>query len=195
VTSLFAPLLIVTGVLVVAGIAKLIRPSPTATALRALKIPKPLVAARLLGTAEVALGISAAMIGQSVLWAGVAVAYTVFTLFIFWALSGNEDVGSCGCFGQEDTPPTPGHAAFNAAGAALAALAIVNPVSISDFDGTSTEALVATVLILTGIALSVAALTHLPRVLALVHGTATPTTPTFSLDRNAVSATTSRGPT
>ena len=94
-TLLSGPLFVALGVLVVAGAAKVRSPSPTATALEALRIPKPLVTARLMGAGEVALGIAAAIVGASWLYALVAVAYGSFTLFIFWALSGNEDVGSC----------------------------------------------------------------------------------------------------
>jgi len=145
------------------------------------------MSARLLGATEVALGVSAAALGLSVLWAGVAAAYASFTLFILWALSGNQDVASCGCFGQDDTPPTPGHAAFNAAAAALAGLAVADPLSIRDFEGSSTEALVTIALILTAIALSVAALTQLPRLLALATGTAAPAVPTFKSNRTTIS--------
>ncbi len=145
---------------------------------------------RLLGVSEIALSIAAVALGAPILWAGIAAAYGAFTLFILWALNGNEDVASCGCFGHDDTPPTPGHAAFNAAAAAIAALAVFDPVRLGDFDGSILEGLLAVALILTGIALSIGALTTLPRTLALARGTAAPSVPTFSLEN---SSTTSRG--
>ncbi len=147
-------------------------------------------ATRLLGVAEIALAAAAVALGLPVLWAGVALAYASFTVFIIWALNGNQDVATCGCFGHEDTPPTPGHAAFNAAAAAVAALAVFDPVKLADFDGSALEALLAFVLVIAGIALSIGVLTTLPRTLALARGTAAPAIPTFSIEN---SPTTSQG--
>ncbi len=169
------------GVLVVAGVAKVRSPSPTAAALEVLRIPKPLVAARLMGAGEVVLGVAAAITGAAALYGLVALSYAGFTGFILWALSGNQAAISCGCFGHEDTPPTIGHAAFNAAAAAVAALAVTNPVSLADFDGTLIEGFLAAVLTIAAVALSIAALTFAPRNLALVRGTAPATAPTFAL--------------
>jgi len=187
VTSLSAPLYIVTGVLLVAGLAKVVRPSATATALRALRIPQPMQATRLLGLVEIAMSIAAIITGAAILWAGIALSYAAFTVFILWALNGNQDVASCGCFGHEDTPPTPGHAAFNAAASAVAALAVIDPVRLSDFDGTVAEGILAAVLIVTGIALAIGALTTLPRTISLARGTAAPSVPTFSLENSTKS--------
>ena len=186
-TSLAAPLYIVTGVLILAGAAKVRTPSPTATALRELKIPKPLLMARIMGAGEVVLGIAAIASGAAMLWALIALAYASFTIFILWALGSTNAVGSCGCFGHEDTPPTPGHAAFNAAAAAIAGLAVASPVRLDDFDGSWFEALVAVALIGIAIALVIAALTSLPRTLALARGTAAPIVPTFSIENAAPS--------
>lgn len=193
--SLTGPLLVALGVLVVAGAAKVRAPSPTATALDALHIPKPLVAARVMGVAEVALGIAAAVFGSPWLFAAVTALYAGFALFILWALSGNQSDISCGCFGHEDTPPTAGHAAFNAAAAAIAGLAIANPVSILDFDGTIAEAILASVLIVLAIVVSIAALTAVPRNLALVRGTAPAATPEFALRTPPTTTRSKRGMT
>lgn len=137
---------------------------------------------RVIGLAEVAIAIAAIATGAAILWAGVALAYGAFTVFIMWALGRGDIVGSCGCFGREDTPPTPGHAAFNAAAAALAALAVADPVVLSQFDGSAAEALLLAVLVGIGITLAIAALTALPRTLALARGTAAPVVATFTLD-------------
>ena len=187
-SALAGPLYVVTGVLLVAGLAKVTTPSPTATALRILRVPSPLIAARVLGVTEIVLAAAAILTGAAVLWALVAVAYAAFTVFVLWALQADEAVGSCGCFGQEDTPPTPGHAAFNAAAAALAGLAIADPVRLDAFDGSAFEGILLGVLVLTGVSLSVLSMTRLPRLLALVHGTAAPSVPTF-----AVTDTVSKG--
>ncbi len=184
-SALAGPLYVVTGVLLVAGLAKVTAPSPTATALRILRVPAPLTSARLLGIAEIVLAVAAIVSGAAVLWALVAVAYAAFTVFVLWALQADEAVGSCGCFGQEDTPPTPGHAAFNAAAAALAGLAVSDPVRLEAFDGTAVEGILLVVLVLTGVSLSVLSMTRLPRLLALVHGTAPPAVPTFAVTDTA----------
>lgn len=180
--ALGPPLYIATGVLILAGLAKVQRPSATAGALVQLSIPAPLLAARLLGVAEVLLGVFAIVTGSAILWAGVALSYAAFTGFVLWALGDSSRVGTCGCFGREDTPVTPGHAAFNAAATALALLAALNPVSLSSFDATPFEAVIAVVAIATGIALSITGLTVIPRVLAHANGTAAPSVPEFSLD-------------
>ena len=185
VNVLTGPLMVVLGVLVVAGGAKLRSPSPTAAALEVLRFPKPLLAARLMGFVEVVLGIGAALTGEPALYGLVALSYGGFAAFILWALNGNEADISCGCFGHEDTPPTAGHAAFNAAAATIAALAIFNPVSLADFDGTVAEGVLAVIVTITAVVLCIAALTVIPRNLALVRGTAAPTSPTFALRSTA----------
>lgn len=188
--ALFGPLLVVVGVLLVAGVAKVRSPSPTASALEGLRVPKPLLAARALGMGEVVVAIAAIVFGSSLLFALVALAYGAFTAFIIWALAGKADI-SCGCFGHEDTPPTIGHAAFNAAAAAVAAIGALDPVSIFDFDGTFAEGALTAVLTVLAITLSIAVLTSVPRNLALVRGTAPARVPEFSL--NAPSKITTRG--
>lgn len=160
---LAALLYIVTVVLVASGGAKLLRPSATATSLRELSIPSPLVSARLLGLVEIVLGVIAIATGHPLAWAAVALSYAGFAVFILWALGDPERLGSCGCFGREDTPPTIGHLAFNAVAATLALLAIFDPVQPRDFSGSTAEALITIALIAAGTALSIAALTVLPR--------------------------------
>lgn len=180
VTALAGPLYVMLGVLVVAGMAKLFRPAATAGALRVMHVPAPVYTTRLLGAAEIALGVTSVLLGWALLWALVAALYVAFALFVLWALQA-DDIGSCGCFGQEDTPPTPGHAAFNGAAAAIAVLAIFEPVRIGDFDGSAVEAVLFVTLIVAGVALSVLALTELPRLLAIANGTATPSVASFSV--------------
>ena len=184
VTPLAAPLLVATGVLVLAGLSKIQRPSATAGALRELSIPQPVMSARLLGGFEVALGVLAIATGHWLLWLGVGLSYVGFTAFVLWALADSSRIGSCGCFGREDTPATVGHAVFNAAAAALAFVAVVDPVRITEFAGSGFEAFLSVVLIIAAIALSIVALTELPRTLMLARGESPPAVPEFSLDRN-----------
>ncbi len=182
VTALAAPLYIATGVLILAGVAKAMRPSATAGALRELSIPSPLLSARALGVSEVALGVVAVLTGHWVAWAGVGVSYLSFTFFVLWVLRDPSRVGSCGCFGREDTPATPGHLAFNAVAATVAFFAAFDPVSLSSFSGSVFEGLLFAVLLAVGISLSIASLTVLPRTLMLVSGSGAAVIPEFSLN-------------
>jgi hypothetical protein len=152
-----------------------------------------MLAARTLGVFEVIIAVLAIALGTPVLWALIAAIYANFAVFILWALNGNSAVGSCGCFGHEDTPPTLGHAAFNAAAAAVCGLAVADPVRLGDFDGAPFDAIVLIVMIGIGVSLVVAALTSLPRTLALARGTAAPVVRTFALDTHPPTA--SRGST
>lgn len=72
---------------------------------------------------------------------------------------------------------------FNATAAALAFVAVTNPVRITDFAGSGLEAVLSVVLIATAIALSIVALTELPRTLMLARGDNPPSIREFSLDR------------
>lgn len=179
--ALAGPLYIVTGVFVVAGFAKTIRPSATATALAAIRVPSALRVARAMGVAEIIIGVAALATGHWFAWALIAVAYAGFTMFVLWALQAESNVGSCGCFGADDTPPTPGHAAFNAAATAIALLAATDPVRMADFGGSTYELIGLIVVVAIGTTLAVLALTSLPRVLALANGTSAPMVPEFTM--------------
>ncbi len=191
-TPLSGPLYVVVGVLAVAGLAKAVSPLPTATALRRLRIPRPVAAARLLGLAELVIAIGAVAVGTPLTWALVAACYAAFTGFVLWALQSPEPLGSCGCFGRDDTPPTLGHAAFNAAATALAVLAAFDPIRPADLDLGAGLGVVFVALVGLGIGGSVLALTSLPRLLALARGDAPVTVRQFSVDGAHREATTPR---
>ena len=144
----------------------------------------PVLAARTMGIAEILLGAAAVVTGAAALWGMVAIAYAAFTVFVFWALQSESGVGSCGCFGREDTPPTPGHAAYNAAASALALLGAFDPVRVGDFEGSAFEAGLLIVSIAMGIVLSVLALTSLPRLLAVANGSAPAPVAQFNVGAN-----------
>lgn len=171
-TTLSGPLFVVAGVLIVAGVVKVISPAATATALRQIGWPSSPTVVRALAAVELVAAIAAIAGGSAVAWAAVAVLYAGFTGFVLWALGGNGALSSCGCFGREDTPPTAGHAAFNAAAAALAGLAVLDPVGLGNLDLGAAETALFAAMVAIGVALAVLALTRLPRLLALVHGTA-----------------------
>ncbi len=183
-TPLAAPLYVVTGVLLVAGLAKVWKPSATATSLRELQLPAPLASARILGVYEVCLGIAAILTGHWAAWLLVGLSYLGFSGFVLWALGDGSRLGSCGCFGRQDTPATLGHLVFNAVASALGLLAVATPVTLSSFDGSAFDAALACCLITLGITLSIASLTVLPRTLSVLSTTPQPNVQTFSMTEN-----------
>lgn len=100
------------GLLGAAGIAKMLDPVPTAGALRASHLPSNAPVVRLLGAVEVAASILGLLFGG--LWVmAAAVLFLGFLVFSWLALRNVVPVQSCGCFGQEDTPPSWFHVVFN----------------------------------------------------------------------------------
>ena len=77
---------------------------------------------RLLGAVEVAASILGLLLGGPWVIAA-AVLYLGFLVFSWLALRNVVPVQSCGCFGQEDTPPSWFHVVFNLI--ALIALVVV----------------------------------------------------------------------
>jgi hypothetical protein len=106
-----------------AGAAKAVRPDDTARALRAAGLPCPPGAVRVLAVFEVAVGAGVLSVGGSAFNAAMAASYAVFAAFVGVALGRGWALSSCGCFGQADTPPTPGHLIANAVFAAAATVA------------------------------------------------------------------------
>jgi hypothetical protein len=124
--ELIGPYLIACALLVVAGVAKLVRPDDTARALAAL-VPVPLARVRGLvrvgATAEAALGLVALAAPRTVSASLVAVSYGAFALFTVYARAKGGAMASCGCFGTPDTPATALHAVVDL-GLAVAAVAV-----------------------------------------------------------------------
>jgi hypothetical protein len=113
-----APYLAAALVLGAAGVAKLIRPADTATALRAAGFPVGAVLVRIGAIAEVAVAVAALADPGPLTGALVAAAYAAFAVFIVLALRRGWALSSCGCFGRPDTPPTVAHAVLNGTAAA-----------------------------------------------------------------------------
>jgi hypothetical protein len=118
------------GLLVVAGVAKALRPDDTARALAelaagpggglrraadgrtvALRVARRLVRAGAL--AEAALGLVALALPRPVTAAFVAASYCVFAVVIALARHRGGALATCGCFGRPDTPPTAVHLIVN----------------------------------------------------------------------------------
>ena len=113
-----------------AGIAKAVRPHATARALLDMGLPGRLPALSLLvrigGMAEAGIGTAALLTAGSslrVVAGVVAASYAGFASVVVLAITRGVPVGSCGCFGQPDTPPTVAHILVDV-GAALTGLAV-----------------------------------------------------------------------
>lgn len=115
--------------LVAAGAAKVSDPSRPAGALAALGWPSSPRLVRLGAAAETVLGAAALVMGGPVLALLVAASYLGFALFVMSALRAKSPIGTCGCFGQADTPPKPLHVTVDAvlAAGAVAAVATEAP--------------------------------------------------------------------
>ena len=124
------PFLIAALLLAAAGAAKVMDPTTTVGALRKLGLPTPAAAVRVGGAVEVVLAVGAVLTGAPVLAALVAVSYLLFTAFVLVALGRGLPIGSCGCFGKVDTPPSVLHVVVD-----LAAVAAAIGVALGDGTG------------------------------------------------------------
>jgi hypothetical protein len=164
------PFAAICALLALAGVAKLLRPAPTAGALTAARWPSSLSLVRLLGAGEIALGIAAVATGHRVLAALVAVAYLAFAAFVAVALRVGSPVQSCGCFGETTTPPSRIHLIANVAMAGTAVAVTIGRVPslrdvLSDQPATG---LPFVLLVAVTVQLLLATLTDLPRALHAV---------------------------
>src|SRR5687767_6179413 len=85
----------------------------TVGALRALRLPSSPALVRVGASAELILGVLAIGAGGTLAWSLVAGSYVAFAVFVVAALRHGTMLGSCGCFGREDTPPHWSHVALN----------------------------------------------------------------------------------
>jgi hypothetical protein len=125
--------LVVAGLLVAAGCAKLVRPDQTAIALCGNGYATHCrEVARAVGLVEIAIGLWAILSPSTASGAAVAGAYLAFAGFVAFLLVRRPDASSCGCAGTREVPPSVIHLVANlaAAGVAIAA-AFVPPASIS----------------------------------------------------------------
>src|SRR5664280_473497 len=100
--SLAGPFAVAAGLLVLGGESKARRPDSTVRALGAAGARVPAALVRLFGAAEVAIGISAVLVGGRLPGALVAASYAGFTAFVAVALRRRTPLASCGCFGRPD---------------------------------------------------------------------------------------------
>ena len=126
--ALTGPALVAAALLALAGAQKAVDPTMTVGALRAMRLPSSPLLVRAASAAELALGVAAVAVGGAALWWLVAASYVAFSVFVVAAMRKGTMIGSCGCFGREDTPPHWTHVALNGALAAVAiAVAVRSP--------------------------------------------------------------------
>ncbi len=165
-TALFAAAAVL---LIIAGMAKVARPSTTADMLFSLGVPEVgfLSGERLavvLGIAEAGLGIVALAVGTPATAAAVGVFYVGFAVAVVRALS--MGAVSCGCFGRVDAPPSWLHVVGNGAlaFASFVAIAGSTPVEVMEDQPAGGVGFVVLVGVLAGLALVM--FTALPEALA-----------------------------
>src|SRR6478609_7019128 len=116
--------LVAAMLLVVAGVPKIARPTPTTAALRSVGLTFVTRGqVRALAVVEIAVGVAAVVRGGVVIDALVAAIYACFTVFLVVALRSSRSGVSCGCTGRADTPPTLAHLVLTATLAATTAVA------------------------------------------------------------------------
>lgn len=165
--ALTGPALTAALLLVFAGAMKAVDPAMTAGALRALGLPSSKILVRAGAAAELLLGLLAVIAGWVAVWWLVAASYVALAAFVVAALRAGTMVGSCGCFGREDTPPHLLHVVVDVGLAASAAAAAVRDLgapldAIADAPG---EGLVVAGVSVLAVALVYAAVVDLPRAL------------------------------
>ncbi|MGZ4735202.1 MAG: MauE/DoxX family redox-associated membrane protein [Acidimicrobiia bacterium] len=117
------PFLVAALLLVAAGALKTYDPATTTGALRRAGLPVPPVVVRVGGAVEVVIGVAAIATGGPIAAGLVALSYLLFTAFVVLAIVRHLPIGSCGCFGKIDTPPSLVHVVLNV-GAIVTATAV-----------------------------------------------------------------------
>jgi hypothetical protein len=128
--------LVASGLLVLAGAAKTVRPDDTARALVLLapgtnsRIPSLNVArqtVRIGALLETALGAFALVFPRTLTAALVAVSYALFLCITAYARKRQGPLSTCGCFGRPDTPSTGQHLVLNVVFVATAVAVALHP--------------------------------------------------------------------
>jgi hypothetical protein len=124
------------GLLVLAGVAKAVRPDDTTRALILLlpgsNLPHPSFnfmrqAVRIAALLEAGLGMCALFFPRTVTAALVAGSYVLFACITAYARTHGGALSTCGCFGRPDTPATGLHVVLNVVFVATAAALAMQP--------------------------------------------------------------------
>ena len=164
--------------LLVAGLAKVVRPAPTTDLLVSLGVPAGAATAVVVGLAEMVLGTTALAVGGPVTAAATGALYVAFVVVVVRAMAAGAT--SCGCFGRADAPPSWIHVIGNLVLAAASFGAIAGDTALEVMDGQPAAGVgfVLLVGVLTGLPL--VAFTALPE--ALGARRPSPPPPQFRID-------------
>ncbi|MPZ52152.1 MAG: hypothetical protein GEU79_05375 [Acidimicrobiia bacterium] len=114
--SLAATVWVFAALLVVTGVLKIVRPTEVERALRSVDVPAAHGSGRVLGAAEVVVGVAVFLIDGPLPAVALTLLYLGFGVFVVVALRSGGVVRSCGCVGKADTPPNPLHVILNVLG-------------------------------------------------------------------------------
>jgi hypothetical protein len=160
---LVGPALVAAALLALAGAQKLLDPSMTVGALRALGLPSAPPLVRLGAAVELGLAVNAVVVGAGAVWLLIAASYLLFAGFVLLALRRGAPVGTCGCFGRADTPPHPLHVGLDVVLAAVAvSAASLDRAPIDQLSDHPGEAAVVVVVSLAAVGLVYRAFVHPP---------------------------------
>lgn len=165
--------------LLVAGLAKIVRPAPTTELLATLGLPERRGLTVGIGGFEAAVGVGALAVGGPLPAAATATLYVGFVLVVRRAMAAGAD--SCGCFGRVDAPPSWVHIVGNAGFGAASFIAIAGdtPVEVMDGQPAGGVGFVLVVGVVAGLAL--VAFTALPEALG-ARRASTPAPTPFTID-------------
>ena len=124
---LAGPFLAAGVLLVAAGVPKVVDPMPLVRAARQSGLRAGRTSIRLVALTETAVGLYALIAPGRLSGVLTALAYLVFTAFVARALARGGVLGSCGCFGKPDTPPTRTHLVVTGAIVAVAGAVALDP--------------------------------------------------------------------
>ena len=108
--------MIFSGLLLVTGVSKAMRPHDTASAVRQLGLPATSLLIRLLAVGEIGVGVWVVATMSTVSLAAQSLLYGVFAVWTWAAIRSDTPLATCGCLGRPDTPPYGGHLAINVIG-------------------------------------------------------------------------------
>lgn len=165
--------------LVVAGLAKIVRPAPTTDLLSTLGLPQHPALTIGIGSLECVVGLSALAVGGPLAAAATGALYVGFVLVVWRAMGAGA--ASCGCFGRVDAPPSWIHIVGNLALAAVSFVAVGgdSPLEVMDDQPAGGVGFVLVVGVLAGLAL--VSFTALPEALGARRGGSTTAEP-FRVD-------------
>lgn len=156
------------GLLVAAGVTKILRPLSTARAMYAAGLPGRVTLVRGLGIAEVGVGIWFLLAPSAFAGGTLAAMYLSFAGFVGFLLVARPEAASCGCAGAGDVPPSLVHLVLNIVAAATASAAAFDPPAglVRTLGSLGPASVPFALGLLTAAVLSVAAVTDLPPALA-----------------------------